>query len=124
MKVCLFSFKGISSDQEYVAHILSMRCENDYEDSGTATITKHSSLRKHAYSNILKISPSKTENFQIKNSDIFHISAQKHRLWVLVRTASMGKYSNLLNPNPLRNPPICLSFSTIPVYSNKLYCLS
>ena len=33
-------------------------------------------LRKHAYSNILNISPPKTENFQIKNSDIFHISAQ------------------------------------------------
>ena len=29
-------------------------------------------LRKHAYSNILK----KKENFQIKKSDIFHISAQ------------------------------------------------
>ena len=28
------------------------------------------------YSNILKILPTKTENFQIKNSDIFHISAQ------------------------------------------------
>ena len=26
--------------------------------------------------NIYKISPPKTENFQIKNSDIFHISAQ------------------------------------------------
>ena len=34
------------------------------------------SLRKHAYSNILKILPSKYENFQIKDSDIFHISAQ------------------------------------------------
>ena len=33
------------------------------------------SLRKHAYSNILKILPPKNENFQIKNSDIFHISA-------------------------------------------------
>ena len=33
------------------------------------------SLRKHAYLNILKISSPKTENFQIKNSDIFHISA-------------------------------------------------
>ena len=32
--------------------------------------------RKHAYSNILKISPPKTENVQIKNSNIFHISAQ------------------------------------------------
>ena len=33
-------------------------------------------LRKHAYSNILKTSPPKNENFQMKNSDIFHISAQ------------------------------------------------
>ena len=33
-------------------------------------------LRNQAYSNILRISPLKTESFQIKNSDIFHISAQ------------------------------------------------
>ena len=33
------------------------------------------SLRKHAYSNIVKILPPKNEMFQIKNSDIFHISA-------------------------------------------------
>ena len=33
-------------------------------------------LRKHAYSNILKILPPKLENFQIKIFDIFHISAQ------------------------------------------------
>ena len=33
-------------------------------------------LRKHAYSNILKILAPKNEKFQIKNSDIFHISAQ------------------------------------------------
>ena len=33
-------------------------------------------LRKHAYANIWEITPSKTENVQIKNSDIFHISAQ------------------------------------------------
>ena len=32
-------------------------------------------LRKHAYANIWKITPPKTENIQIKNS-IFHISAQ------------------------------------------------
>ena len=32
-------------------------------------------LRKHAYSNILKISSPKTENLQIKNSNIVHISA-------------------------------------------------
>ena len=33
-------------------------------------------LLKLAYSNILKILPPKNENFQIKNSDIFHVSAQ------------------------------------------------
>ena len=37
---------------------------------------QHVSLRKHAYSNILKILPPKIENFQIKNSSIFYISAQ------------------------------------------------
>ena len=34
------------------------------------------SSRKHAYSNTLKISQPKTENFQIRKSDIFHISVQ------------------------------------------------
>ena len=34
------------------------------------------SLRKHTYSNILKFLHPKQENFQIKNSDIFHIPAQ------------------------------------------------
>ena len=33
-------------------------------------------LRDHAYSIILKILQPKTENVEIKNSDIFHISAQ------------------------------------------------
>ena len=34
------------------------------------------SLRKHTYSNILQILLPKNENFQLKISDIFHISAQ------------------------------------------------
>ena len=34
------------------------------------------SLRKHTYSNILKILKPKKDNFQIKTFDIFHISAQ------------------------------------------------
>ena len=34
-------------------------------------------IRKQAYSNILKISPPKTEGYQTdKHSDIFHVSAQ------------------------------------------------
>ena len=39
-------------------------------------LVRRFSLRKHAYSNILNILPPENENFQIKNSDIFHISAQ------------------------------------------------
>ena len=34
------------------------------------------SLQKHTYSNTLKILSPKNENFQIKNSDIFFISAK------------------------------------------------
>ena len=51
---------------------------HDFTTAGTVPLRNESidSLRKHAYSNILKILPSKNENFQIKNSDIFHISAQ------------------------------------------------
>ena len=37
---------------------------------------KYGSLRKQAYLNILKILPRNNENFQLKNSDIFNISAQ------------------------------------------------
>ena len=39
-------------------------------------ISSHVALRKHAYLNILQISPPKNENFQIKNSDSFNNSAQ------------------------------------------------
>ena len=42
----------------------------------TRHILDSQSLRKHAYSTILKILPPKNVNFQMKNSDIFHISAQ------------------------------------------------
>ena len=47
-----------------------------YKTLNARRLTDTISLRKHAYSNILKTLPSKNENFQKKNSDIFHISAQ------------------------------------------------
>ena len=50
------------------------------------------SLQKQAYSNILKMLPPKNENFQIKNLDIFSYFCSKHRLWVLVRTASARRF--------------------------------
>ena len=44
--------------------------------------------------NILKISPPKIERFQIKILNIF-IFLLKHRLWVLVRTASPRRFSRV-----------------------------
>ena len=44
-------------------------------DSGREYWSLIGPLRKHAYSNILKISQPNKENFQIKNSDILHISS-------------------------------------------------
>ena len=40
------------------------------------TVTNAITLRNHAYLNILKFLQPKKETVQIKNSDIFHISAQ------------------------------------------------
>ena len=37
---------------------------------------QNQTLRKHAYSTILKILPPKNKKIQVNNSDIFHISAQ------------------------------------------------
>ena len=47
-------------------------------------------LRKHAYSNLLKIVQPKKEKIHIKNSDIFSYIISKHRLWVLVRNIDCG----------------------------------
>ena len=43
-------------------------------------------------SNILKTSPSKTKKISDKNSDIFSYFCSKHRLWILVRTASARRF--------------------------------
>ena len=48
------------------------------------------SLRKHAYSNILKISPPKTESFQIKILIFFHISAQNIDCWYSLEPPRRG----------------------------------
>ena len=46
-------------------------------------------LRKHAYSNILKILPPKNKNFQIKNL-IFLYFCSKHGLWYLLGPPRRG----------------------------------
>ena len=48
----------------------------DVRFDAVSRISNQHSLRKHAYSNILKTLQPKKGNFPIKNSDIFHISAQ------------------------------------------------
>ena len=47
-------------------------------------------LQKHAYSQILKISPPKTESFLDKNSDIFHISVQNIDCWYSLEPPRQG----------------------------------
>ena len=47
-------------------------------------------LRKHAYSKLLIISPPKKENFQIKNYDIFLISAQNINCGYLLEPPRRG----------------------------------
>ena len=54
-------------------HLFSDRVIRPPHDSG-GELSFHA-LRKHAYSNILKMLPPKNENFQINNSDILQISA-------------------------------------------------
>ena len=69
-------------------------------------------IRKHAYSNILKILQPKTESFQIKISDIFHISGQNidcGYLLELPRRGSSNKYpqSMFLSRNKKKNVYPC-----------------
>ena len=70
-------------------------------------------LRKHAYSNILKILPPKNENFQIKNSDIFSISVQNIDCGYLLeppRRGGSNEYpqSMLLSRNKKSNVYPCI----------------
>ena len=59
---------------------------------GKAALRICGTLREHAYSNILKIAPPQNWKSSDKNSDIFSYFCSKHRLWVLVRTASPRRF--------------------------------
>ena len=61
-------------------------------EEGGVSIMPFFSLRKHAYSNILKILPPKNEKFSDKEICCFSYFCSKHRLWVLVRTASTRRF--------------------------------
>ena len=68
------------------------RTENRIPISRDAKSRRDRTLRKHAYSNILRILPPKNENFQIKKIWYFSNFCSKHRFWVLVRTASTRRF--------------------------------
>ena len=59
--------------------ITVQRMQNSFWKTLTSDLV---SLRKHAYSKILKISSSKTESFQIKILIFFSYFCSKPRLWV------------------------------------------
>ena len=52
------------------------------------------SLQKQVYSNLLKISPPKNENVQIKDSDSFHISAQNITCGYFLTDSSLVRWSD------------------------------
>ena len=62
-----------------ISLLIMKNCCNDISEQiveGMYLFDTYETITKTHYSNILKISAPKTENFQIKNSDIFHTSAQ------------------------------------------------
>ena len=65
-----------------------------WKNRPVCTPAQSNPLRKHTYSNILKISPPKTESFQIKFW-YFSYFCSKHRLSVLVRTASPRRFKRV-----------------------------
>ena len=71
---------AMSGDIEYM-------CANCPEPS----LFAKGALQKHAYSNILKISPPKTESIKIKIL-IFSYFCSKYRLWVLIWTALFKQF--------------------------------
>ena len=74
----------IDRNQNVGANIFRVTATDDdvqvRQDCGN-TMPDFSTLRKHAYSNILKILPAKNGNFQIKNTEYFSQFCLKPRLW-------------------------------------------
>ena len=72
------------------------------------------SLRKYAYSNILKILQPKKENFQIKNSDTFHIPAQNIDCGYSLEPPRRGvsyEYTQSMFFRKIMNTPVNPSFT-------------
>ena len=75
-----FYIKPLYLNQYFIVYVIicvsQLFFTNEEKDSFADPTYVCNSLQKDAYSNILNISPSKTESFLIKNSDNFQIYAQ------------------------------------------------
>ena len=78
---------GWSGSSTYALHRRHM-----YHRCWYIVVVPPSTLRKHAYSNILNILPPKKWKFSDKKLWYFSYFCSKHRLWVLVRTASPRRF--------------------------------
>ena len=87
LKNCSYFLRLCSVSSGLLAYLFLLK----HQPQGLALFPTNS-LRKHAYSNIVKISPAKTQNLQIKILWYFSYFCSKHWLWVLVRTASERRF--------------------------------
>ena len=76
-------------------------------------------LRKRAYTNILRILPPKNENFQMKNSGSFHISAQNINCGYLLEPPRRGEASTH-NLFLSRNKTMYTPVNQVLLYENRV----
>ena len=110
-------FESAVENEPSVFESLSFYCSWPISLIGLDTLGRLSAIwdnvgKFRTYSNIMKILPPKTEKFQTKNSDIFHISAQNIHYGYLLeppRRGGSNEYpqSMLLSRNKKNNVYPC-----------------
>ena len=68
----------------------ALKCELQREITQSDQSSLSASFRKHAYSNMSRILPPKNENFQMKYSGSFQISAQNKDCGYMLETPRRG----------------------------------
>ena len=77
----------LSCDSSYLSYKIRKK-ERDDADPAVSVFT----LRKQAHAITVIFHGRKNDNFQLIMFDYFHIFCLKHRLWVLISTASMRRF--------------------------------
>ena len=72
--------------------VTRVHCTSMYYAVSNVGFCKRTDITKTCLFKYIVNFTTKNENFQIKNSDIFSYFCSKHRLWVLVRTASPRRF--------------------------------